>query len=63
MTVEAGYYCKTAENLPLLGPVPEAATPGLFVCGALTGYGIMNRCVSKVGRVGWVRGETRAKLA
>ena len=40
ITVQSGYYCKTAENLPLLGP---AGPPGLFVCGALTGFGIMNR--------------------
>lgn len=42
MAVTGGYYCKTAENVPLLGPAADNQ-PGLFVCGALTGYGIMNR--------------------
>jgi glycine/D-amino acid oxidase-like deaminating enzyme len=39
--VDAGYYTKTAENLPLAGPVgPE----GSYVCGALSGFGIMAAC-------------------
>ena len=36
--VDGGYYCKTRENRPLLGPLP---VDGAFVIGALSGYGIM----------------------
>lgn len=36
--VDGGYYCKTPENRPLLGPLP---VKGAFVIGALSGYGIM----------------------
>jgi glycine/D-amino acid oxidase-like deaminating enzyme len=36
--VEGGYYCKTRENRPLIGPLP---VPGAYLIGALSGYGIM----------------------
>lgn len=36
--VDGGYYCKTRENRPLIGPLPVA---GAYVIGALSGYGIM----------------------
>jgi glycine/D-amino acid oxidase-like deaminating enzyme len=36
--VDGGYYCKTPENRPLVGPLP---VPGAFVCGALSGSGLM----------------------
>jgi glycine/D-amino acid oxidase-like deaminating enzyme len=36
--VDGGYYCKTKENRPLIGPL---AVEGAFVCGALSGYGVM----------------------
>ncbi len=36
--IDSGYYCKTAENRPLIGPLPVA---GAYVVGALSGYGIM----------------------
>jgi len=36
--VDGGYYCKTRENRPLVGPLP---IEGAFVLGALSGYGIM----------------------
>lgn len=36
--VDGGYYCKTQENRPLIGPMPVT---GAFVFGALSGYGIM----------------------
>jgi glycine/D-amino acid oxidase-like deaminating enzyme len=36
--VDGGYYCKTRENRPLIGPLPVA---GAYVLGALSGYGIM----------------------
>lgn len=36
--VDGGYYTKTQENRPLIGPLP---VPGAFVLGALSGYGLM----------------------
>jgi glycine/D-amino acid oxidase-like deaminating enzyme len=36
--IDGGYYCKTPENRPLIGPLPVAGT---YVIGALTGYGLM----------------------
>ncbi|HKQ60701.1 MAG TPA: FAD-binding oxidoreductase, partial [Candidatus Polarisedimenticolaceae bacterium] len=39
--VEGGYYTKTRENRPLIGPLP---VEGAFVLGALSGFGIMAAC-------------------
>jgi hypothetical protein len=43
--VDGGYYTKTQENVPLIGPAPGAGGDGVlknaFVCGAVSGYGIM----------------------
>jgi hypothetical protein len=43
--VDGGMYTKTAENVPLIGPAPgpggRGSVRGAFVCGALSGYGIM----------------------
>lgn len=36
--VDGGYYCKTKENRPLVGPLP---VEGAFVLGALSGFGVM----------------------
>ena len=36
--VDGGYYCKTPDNRPLIGPTPIA---GVCVLGALSGFGIM----------------------
>ena len=36
--VDGGYYCKTQENRPLIGPLP---VKGAYVIGALSGFGIM----------------------
>lgn len=36
--VDGGYYCKTRENRPLIGPLP---VEGAFVLGALSGFGVM----------------------
>lgn len=36
--VDGGYYTKTRENRPLIGPLPVA---GAYILGALSGYGIM----------------------
>ena len=38
LTVDGGYYAKTQENRPLIGPLP---IEGAFVIGALSGYGLM----------------------
>jgi len=36
---DGGYYCKTPENRPLVGPLP---VDGAFVTGALSGFGLMS---------------------
>jgi glycine/D-amino acid oxidase-like deaminating enzyme len=36
--LDGGYYTKTAENRPLVGPT---AVGGLYLCGAFSGFGIM----------------------
>jgi glycine/D-amino acid oxidase-like deaminating enzyme len=38
-TIDGGYYCKTRENRPLIGPL---AVDGAFVLGALSGIGLMS---------------------
>jgi len=40
-TIDGGYYTKTRENRPLIGP---AGPRGSFVVGAFSGYGIMAAC-------------------
>ena len=39
--LDGGYYTKTRENRPLVGPLP---VEGAFVVGAVSGYGIMSAC-------------------
>lgn len=41
--VDGGYYTKTRENRPLIGPLP---VEGAYVTGALSGFGIMAACAS-----------------
>jgi glycine/D-amino acid oxidase-like deaminating enzyme len=36
--VDGGYYAKTPENRPIIGPLP---IDGVYVTGALSGYGVM----------------------
>jgi glycine/D-amino acid oxidase-like deaminating enzyme len=36
--VDGGYYAKTPENRPIIGPLP---IEGVYVTGALSGYGVM----------------------
>ncbi len=36
--VDGGYYCKTRENRPLIGPLP---VEGAYIFGAVSGFGIM----------------------
>jgi len=39
--LDGGYYTKTRENLPLVGPL---SVEGAYVIGAVSGYGIMAAC-------------------
>jgi glycine/D-amino acid oxidase-like deaminating enzyme len=39
--VDGGYYIKTRENRPLIGPLP---VEGAYVSGAFSGFGIMASC-------------------
>jgi glycine/D-amino acid oxidase-like deaminating enzyme len=39
--LDGGYYTKTRENLPLVGPMGVA---GSYMIGAVSGYGIMSAC-------------------
>ncbi|MBK9940731.1 MAG: FAD-binding oxidoreductase [Kouleothrix sp.] len=41
--IDGGYYTKTRENRPLIGPLPIA---GAYVVGALSGYGLMAACAA-----------------
>jgi glycine/D-amino acid oxidase-like deaminating enzyme len=42
-TVDGGYYTKTKENRPLVGPLP---VEGAYVIAAMSGFGIMAACAS-----------------
>lgn len=39
--VDGGYYIKTQENRPLIGPLP---VEGAYILGALSGFGLMAAC-------------------
>lgn len=39
--LDGGYYTKTRENRPLVGPLP---VDGAYLIGAVSGYGIMSAC-------------------
>jgi sarcosine oxidase, subunit beta len=41
--VDGGYYTKTAENRPLIGPLP---IEGTYIIGALSGFGLMAACAA-----------------
>jgi glycine/D-amino acid oxidase-like deaminating enzyme len=41
--VDGGYYTRTHENRPLIGPLP---VEGAYVIGALSGFGIMAACAA-----------------
>ena len=41
--LDGGYYTRTPENRPLVGPLP---VQGVFVLGALSGYGVMAACAA-----------------
>ena len=39
--IDGGYYARTRENRPLVGPLP---LDGAYVCAAFSGFGIMGSC-------------------
>lgn len=39
--LDGGYYTRTRENCPLVGPM---GMEGAYVVGAVSGYGIMSAC-------------------
>lgn len=41
--IDGGYYTRTRENRPLIGPLPVA---GAYVVGALSGFGLMAACAA-----------------
>ena len=41
--IDGGYYIKTRENRPLIGPLP---IEGAYIVGALSGYGLMAACAA-----------------
>jgi glycine/D-amino acid oxidase-like deaminating enzyme len=41
--IDGGYYTKTRDNRPLIGPL---AVEGAYVLGALSGYGLMAACAA-----------------
>ncbi len=41
--LDGGYYTKTRENLPLIGPLP---VEGAYIVAALSGFGIMAACAA-----------------
>ncbi len=51
----AGYYTRTKENLPLIGPL---GVDGAFVLGALSGFGTMASCAAGELLADWIAGDT-----
>ncbi len=43
LSVDGGYYMRTPENRPLIGPLPVG---GAYVIGALSGFGVMAGCAA-----------------
>jgi glycine/D-amino acid oxidase-like deaminating enzyme len=58
--VDGGYYCRTRENRPLIGPLP---IEGVFVVGALGGSGIMSAQAAAELVVAHVTGSTLPSYA
>ena len=58
--VDGGYYTKTADNRPLIGPL---SVPGTFVCSAFSGYGIMASCAAADLLAAHVQGTERPDYA
>jgi glycine/D-amino acid oxidase-like deaminating enzyme len=58
--VDGGYYLKTRENRPLIGPLPVG---GAFVLGALSGFGLMASPAAGDLLASYVAGETAPDYA
>lgn len=54
LPVDGGYYCKTPDNRPLIGPLP---IEGAYIAGALSGYGVMGSQAAGELVAGHVTGE------
>ena len=65
--VDGGYYTKTEENVPLIGPAPGAGGEGrlqnAFLCGAVSGYGIMASHAAGELAATWATGGTLPSYA
>jgi glycine/D-amino acid oxidase-like deaminating enzyme len=57
---DGGYYTKTRENRPLIGPMP---VEGSYVIGALSGFGLMASCASGELLADHVTGSTLPSYA
>ncbi|MGR9459406.1 NAD(P)/FAD-dependent oxidoreductase (plasmid) [Rhizobium leguminosarum] len=55
-----GFYTTTDENWPLIGPM---STPGIYVAGALSGFGTMAACITGSLCADWIAGEVTAPYA
>jgi glycine/D-amino acid oxidase-like deaminating enzyme len=58
--VDGGYYCKTPDNRPLIGPT---AIEGVYVLGALSGFGIMASQAAAELLTAYVLGGTKPDYA
>jgi glycine/D-amino acid oxidase-like deaminating enzyme len=56
----SGYYTRTPENLPLIGPLE---LPGLFTVSALSGYGTMAACSAGELCADWMVGRELPEYA
>ncbi|WP_025770278.1 NAD(P)/FAD-dependent oxidoreductase [Thioalkalivibrio sp. HK1] len=52
--VDGGYYVRTPENRPLIGPLPVA---GAWVNAAWSGFGIMGGCAGGELAANWITGD------
>jgi len=52
--VDGGYYCKTKDNRPLIGPLP---VQNIYVNAALSGYGVMAAQAAAELVAGYLTGE------
>ncbi|WP_428484661.1 NAD(P)/FAD-dependent oxidoreductase [Rhodopila sp.] len=55
-----GYYAMTPENWPLIGPMH---TPGAFMAGALSGFGIMSATATGALCAAWIAGAAQPDYA
>ncbi len=58
--VDGGYYARTPENRPLIGPLPVA---GAWVNAAWSGFGIMGSCAGGELAADWICGDPIAPWA